>query len=197
MVKQQYSMKKHTIIILSVICSMLVSHGVAARSPNQKRSLSSCAGFISYEAIGTLLDNYETTYSQIARSFSIGTSVEEREIYALLISNNPDIESAEPEIRIIGAIHGDECQSVETVLEIIEWLLSSYGDDSFVSNLVDETEILFVPLVNPDGYSSSAAQRENANLVDLNRNFGFAWFIGGSSPFSEPEARAIVCYLST
>ena len=107
------------------------------------------------------------------------------------MSAEPLVESAEPEIRIVGGIHGNECMSVDIVLEIIEMLVTGYGDDPSITELLDSSEIVFVPLANPDGYSRTPARRSNAKGVDINRNFGFAWLGEGESPFSEPETDAI------
>ena len=57
--------------------------------------------------------------------------------------------------------------------------------------------IWIVPALNPDGLDKS--QRQNANGVDLNRNYGVSnWvldktttFYSGPYPFSEPETRAV------
>ena len=92
---------------------------------------------------------------------------------------------------IIGSIHGNECMGAALVLETIEWLLDGYGDDDLATELIDGTEIVFVPLVNPDGYADEPAHRGNANGVDLNRNLGFAWLEEGDGPFSEPETQAL------
>ncbi len=155
------------------------------------KSLGSCQGFTSHAEIGELLQAWEQTHPQIARAGTIGESVEGREIWSLLVSADPDQQSAEPELRVIGTIHGDECMSVEVVLETIAWILDGYGDDPLASDLVDGAELLFVPLVNPDGYSGEEASRRNAHGIDLNRNLGFGWLDEGERPFSEPETVAL------
>jgi hypothetical protein len=170
---------------------ILLPISAPAKIPYAKRSLTSCSGFISNDEIGKLFAAYEAQLPELARAFSIGTSVDGREIWALVLSANPAEESAEPEIRIVGGIHGNECMSVELVVELAEHVIGSYGDDSFFSEIVDRTQITFVPVVNPDGYSTDTASRENANGIDLNRNFGFAWIGHGPSPFSEPEVKAL------
>jgi zinc carboxypeptidase/carboxypeptidase family protein len=162
-----------------------------AKDPLTPRSLFSCSQFTSNDEIGILLESYEDTHPDIARAFIVGESVKKRPMWAMRISADPETESAEPEIRIIGTIHGNECMSAHVVLETIDWLLDGYGDDPFISDLIDGAEIVLVPLVNPDGYSSAMASRGNAHGVDLNRNFGFAWINEGPSSFSEPESQAI------
>lgn len=168
-----------------------IAADASAKIPDPARALTSCAAFTSYDELGPLLESYEASYPDIARAFSAGKSVQGRDIWGLVISNDPGAESDEPEIRIVGAHHGDECISVDLVLAIAEWLATSYGDDAFASDLVDNAELVLVPLVNPDGYSSRPAVRENVNGVDINRNYHFAWFGNGAAPFSEPETRAV------
>ncbi|MBW2278959.1 MAG: carboxypeptidase regulatory-like domain-containing protein, partial [Deltaproteobacteria bacterium] len=174
---------------LLLITAFVVAPDASAKF--KKKSLNSCAAFTTHEEIGDLLAGYAETYPEIARSFVVGTSVDGREMWALRLSADPDEESVEPEIRIIGSTHGDECIGADTVLEIIEWLVTGYGDEQLPSDLIDGTDILFVPLINPDGYVDDPAHRENSNGVDLNRNMGFAWNGGGDYPFSEPETIAL------
>ncbi|MBN2342134.1 MAG: carboxypeptidase regulatory-like domain-containing protein [Deltaproteobacteria bacterium] len=139
-----------------------------------------------------LLRQYAQSYPEIAVLVEVGESVSSRAITGLRVSAQPDEEEAEPEIRIIGGIHGNECQSVEEVLLIIEWLLAGYQTDAQLTSFIDGVEFLLIPLVNPDGFSSSPPTRTNANYVDLNRNFGFGWSQQSVfEPFSEPESRAI------
>jgi hypothetical protein len=99
-------------------------------------------------------------------------------------------------------------------------LLESYGTDPETTYLVNEREMFFVPVVNPDGYvrnqttnpAGGGMWRKNRRNngggvygVDLNRNYGYYWGYNnqGSSPtpssdtyrgpaaFSEPETSAI------
>jgi hypothetical protein len=190
------SMIRHGLVALGVWLILSTSSNEAAaqfgqREPHQR----SCASFTSHDEIGRRLTEYQQRYPQIARAFTIGTSVQGRQLWALQISAEPDRQSAEPEVRIIGAIHGNECLSAEMVLQIARWLTESYGQDPFVTAVVDGMELVLVPLLNPDGYSGPTAQRTNARGVDLNRNLGFAWVGGnsleGPSPFSEPETQAL------
>jgi carboxypeptidase D len=182
-------MSRAITVILAV--AILAWAGPAAAKSPEPRALSSCASFSSHGEIGALLAQWADDHPAIARVSSLGTSVLGREIWAIEISDEPEIADAEPGLRIIGAIHGNECISAEIVLEIGGWLLDGYGSDALATSLIDGAHLLLVPLVNPDGYSSPGASRENANGVDLNRNLGFGWIDEGPRPFSEPETRAL------
>jgi hypothetical protein len=72
-----------------------------------------------------------------------------------------DIES-KGKVLLVGGIHGDEYSSVSIVFKWLKTL------DQFHSGLFDW---YVIPLLNPDGLLHQKAQRQNANGVDLNRNF--------------------------
>lgn len=65
-------------------------------------------------------------------------------------------------ILVMGGIHGDEYSSVSIMFRWMELLLSQQGTDFHWR---------FLPLTNPDGLLAHRAMRQNANGVDLNRNF--------------------------
>ena len=86
-------------------------------------------------------------------------------------------------ILVIGVFHGDEPQG--------KFLIENYLKNN-------ESSLLFIPCLNPDGMS--AGVRTNSNGVDLNRNFPTEnWelterneFFGGEKPASEIETQFVV-----
>ncbi len=69
-------------------------------------------------------------------------------------------------ILIMGGIHGDEYSSISIMfkwMDLLEQRLQFDGEDPFFWR--------FIPLANPDGLLEGQAVRQNANGVDLNRNF--------------------------
>ena len=90
-----------------------------------------------------------------------------------------------------GGLHGNEAATTE----FVKWLARRYvrGESLLNQFPVDEVEIDFLPLANPDG--GAANDRYNARGVNLNRNFGVLWGLSrenpGQSEFSEPETKAI------
>ncbi|HQP04802.1 MAG TPA: M14 family zinc carboxypeptidase [Bacteroidales bacterium] len=100
-------------------------------------------------------------------------------ILSLIISDN--VNAAEPEPRFFwtGTMHGDEITGYIMLLRFADYLLNNYGDDTQITNLVNNSVIYINPLSNPDGtfygFSDgsdvSGSRRYNINDVDLNRNF--------------------------
>jgi len=145
-----------------------------------------------YHSYGELTSDmaaWASTYSDITELVSIGTSVLGRDIWAIKITDNPEVEEAEPEIQWIGAHHGDETISSEVCYCMAEYLLENYGSDPQVTWLVNEREIWIIPMFNPDGFE--AGSRYNGNGTDLNRNYLCPCGCNGGSSFSEPETQAL------
>jgi hypothetical protein len=148
------------------------------------------AVWTTYAQMASALQQIAANYPGIARLVSIGKSVENRDLWALCVSANVNVEEAEPEVRVVGAHHGNEKMSAELCLDLAQDLTQLYGTDSQITALVDSLEIWIVPIVNPDGYEANS--RYNAHSVDINRNYGYMWETGGgSAAFSEPEPRAM------
>jgi hypothetical protein len=122
-----------------------------------------------YATLTDELNTYAELYPEICRLYSLGQSVEGRELWAVLISDNPDDEEDEPEFKYVSTMHGNEPLGTEICLYFIDLLLTGYGTDERITNLVDSTAIWIVPLMNPDGLERNT--RANANGFDLNRNF--------------------------
>ena len=122
-----------------------------------------------YAAVQAMLEDYEERYPALCRLHALGNSVQGRTLWALRITDHPDIEEDEPAFKYISTIHGDEPVGTEMCLYFIDRLLSDYALDLRIRQLVDETDIWIVPLMNPDGLE--LGQRYNASFLDLNRSF--------------------------
>lgn len=170
----------------------------------------------SYRELAAELKSLAASYPTLARLYVPGRSLENRNIYALKISDNPGLSEDEPGIALLGGHHAREWISVEVPLLIGRYLLENYQREDRVRDLVNSAEIWIVPLVNPDGLEYSILNyrlwRKNRRLnqdgsygVDLNRNYSYQWAydnIGssqepssavfrGTGPFSEPETEGI------
>ncbi len=122
-----------------------------------------------YDTLTDELSVYAESHPDICRLYTLGQSVQGRELWALLISDNPDEEEDEPEFKYVSTMHGDENLCTEMSLYFIDLLLTEYGTNDRITHIIDNTAIWIVPLMNPDGRESG--RRQNANGIDLNRNF--------------------------
>jgi len=127
------------------------------------------SGYHNYAELTQFLQDLTSTYPNLTRLISLGQSVQGRELWAIHISDNPNIEEDEPEFKYISTIHGDEPVGTELCLFFAEYLLQNYSTNTRIKNVVDEVSIWIVPLMNPDG--REMVTRRNANSVDLNRSF--------------------------
>ncbi|NNF74509.1 MAG: T9SS type A sorting domain-containing protein [Flavobacteriaceae bacterium] len=124
------------------------------------------------------MNYFATTYPSICTLETIGTTVNGRSLFVLKISDNVSTDEAEPEFFYSSSMHGDELAGFPLMIRLIDYLLTNYGSDAEVDNLVNTTEIFICPNANPDGsYDGgnsniiSNPTRANANGQDLNRNY--------------------------
>lgn len=143
-------------------------------SIQQLRSWTSYPTYTSYESI---MDQFVIDHPNLCRLVNIGTLASGRKLLLIKISDNPDDKENEPQFLYTSTMHGDETAGYIGMLNYIDYLLTNYGTDPRVTNLVNNMEIWVNPLANPDGtYAGgnstvSGATRFNANNIDLNRNY--------------------------
>lgn len=130
-----------------------------------------------YDAYVNLMNQFQSNYPQICKVIDAGNTVQGRKILFVKISDNVDQKEAEPQFMYTSSMHGDELTGYVLMLRLIDSLLTSYGNDTRITNMINNAEIWINPLANPDGtYRSgnntvSGATRYNFNNYDLNRNF--------------------------
>ncbi len=184
-------------------------------------TLGSMGGYFTYAEFLGHLDNMTTKYPNLITSklpIDTFTSHEGRPIYWIKISDNPTMDETEPEVLYTSIHHAREPASLSQLIFYMYYLLENYTSNSHVKYLVDNTEMYFVPMINPDGYiynettnpGGGGMWRKNRRNhgdgtygVDLNRNYAYEWgglgtssstnsdIYRGSFAFSEPETQAI------
>lgn len=145
----------------------------------------------SYQEIVNLADSLAQHFPGICKKYLFGTSVLGRELGALKISDNPNVDETEAEVMFDAGIHGDETICSEIVIRFARKLCLSYNNDPDITELINSREIWLFYMVNPDGRVSMS--RYNHNGVDLNRDAGYMWNQEGSSTgaFSQVESKAL------
>jgi carboxypeptidase T len=181
-------------------------------------------GYHSYTEMAADVAAVAAAHPDIVSRFSIGKSYQGRDLWAVKISDNVNVDEAEPEVMFDGGHHADEHMSTEMTLHILHWLVDGYGVDPRITAIVDSREIWIVFMVNPDGveYDISGGRFHNWRKnrqptpgtssigTDLNRNYGYRWGGGGrtsanpadityrgTAAFSTPEDRAMRAFLAS
>ena len=150
-------------------------------------------GYPSFKQVEKNLKAYVALNPKIAKMFSIGKSVEGRDLWVVKISDNVNVDEVEPEFKYISSMHGDEITGRELTQFLIRDIIQGYGKDKRITDLVNNTEIFIMPSMNPDG--SEKRQRANARRQDLNRNFP-EWTRGdvNSQTSRQPETKAVMTF---
>jgi hypothetical protein len=152
--------------------------------------------YYTYPEVVAELPQIESDHSAIAKTFSLGTSYESRNIPAIKISDNVGTDESEPEVFICAMHHAREAATLNVAMYMINYLTDNYGSNSAVTDAVNNLEIYIIPVVNPDGkvYDDSGGTSGNGRNwrksrqpcsggigTDLNRNYSYGWGGSGSS----------------
>ncbi|HEY8059600.1 MAG TPA: M14 family zinc carboxypeptidase, partial [Acidimicrobiales bacterium] len=152
-------------------------------------------GYHSYTELTSEIAAVAAAHPDIVSVFSIGKSYKGRELWMAKVSDNVNVDEAEPEVMFDGTIHADEHMGVEMTLRIFHWLVDGYGLTPRITNIVDSREVYILFLANPDGaeydiwggkYHFWRKNRQptpgsSAIGTDLNRNYGYKWGGGGNT----------------
>ena len=122
-------------------------------------------------------------YSSIAKPFILGSSVRGQPLVGLRMSERVREERRlmKPMVRLVANIQGNEALGREVLLQLARHLVSGYGQDERITELLNQTDISILPSLNPDGYDrategecSGTGKKSGANNeenVDINRDF--------------------------
>jgi len=177
------------------------------------------ATYRTWNEFNKFIDDLVKDYPHLVTKQAIGTSLQKRKFYGITITSKNN----HPKVGIVynGGQHAREWISPMTNAYIAYELVTKYGVDSKITQLVDEIEWNIIPIVNPDGYvytwETDRMWRKNRRInenswfgclgVDTNRNWAYQWNKGGSSgntcaddyhgtgPFSEPEETSLAQFI--
>jgi hypothetical protein len=131
-------------------------------------------GYRNLVDFGTDIDALVARNGDIAKKISIGKSLEGRDLTGIEIGR--DVNAAEdgrPVFLMFGVHHAREWPSAEMPMEFAIDLVDNYGKDTDdgkrITDLLDRSRVIVVPVSNPDGYKAS---RESSDMFG---DFGI-WF---------------------
>jgi len=148
-----------------------------------------------------------------------------RNIFGVRLFDRNGAPNRQPLYRVFwtGQIHAREWIAGATVQYLVNQIIEGVKGDSLVRGILNRTEIIVLPIINPDGYvyswinSTTRQWRKNRRPppsgstcfgVDENRNFNDHWGQGGSSTdpcsdtyrgpsvASEPEVQTVQRYFA-
>ncbi|KAM6152623.1 carboxypeptidase A5 isoform 2-T2 [Erethizon dorsatum] len=188
-----------------------------ARRLERSTSSFSYSSYHTLEEIYSWIDNFVTEHSDVVSKIHIGNSFENRSILVLKFSTGG---SQRPAIWIDTGIHSREWITHATGIWTAKKIVSEYGKDGILTNILKAMDIFIELVTNPDGFafthSMNRLWRKNKSSrpgafcigVDLNRNWKSGFGGNGSnsnpcsetyrgpSPQSEPEVAAIVDFIT-
>lgn len=163
-----------------------------------------------YERLSSILKDYSVKYPTKTFLYSIGKSVEKRDLWVMAISaNQPQTHlTLRPEVKVVGNLHGNTFPSGEVLLSFIDHLLVNPTADPSVDYILRNIRIHILVSINPDGVeqalnsfspatSSCSTEiqigRNNSNNYDLNRNFPDRAYCNRAA--RQPETEAIINWM--
>ncbi len=175
--------------------------------------------FHNYERTKAALAALAAARPDLATAFSMGNSLEGRDLAGLRLTSSKRPEKDLPAVVFFGTHHAREHLSTEVPLLLAKTLIERASEPE-IAKLLAERVVYIVPMINPDGVEKDLLGdryhlwRKNARPngdgtmgVDLNRNYSYGWGGGGASrnpssetyrgpaPFSEPETQAVRAFV--
>ena len=192
-------------------------------------TLGSCGGFSTIDQCYAHLDNMAALFPDlitVKQPVSTTNTINGLPVYYVKISDNPNETENEPQVLYTGMHHAREPIGMQHLLYFMYYLLENYSTNEEVRQIVDNTELYIVPIMNVDGYQYNINTQPNGGGmwrknrrnngdgsygVDLNRNYGFFWGYDdegsspfpsddtyrGTDPFSEPETQIMKEFCET
>ena len=107
-----------------------------------------------YEEHTMLLRKWAAAYPGLVEMYSVGKSLEGRDIWQITITNKKTGKDTDkPAFLLESGRHAGEITGIETTLYFINHVLSNYGKDAAITKLVDTKAIYAKPSNDPDGNS--------------------------------------------
>ena len=121
-------------------------------------------GFYTYDEMISEIDDMYTQYPTLISQRTdlkdnnyngtphIHETYEGRFLQMVKISDNPNVDEDEPQILYTALHHAREPGSMQQLIFFMWYLLENYDSNEIIKQIIDNSELYFVPCVNPDGY---------------------------------------------
>jgi hypothetical protein len=144
--------------------------------------------FTSYHSVADIaayLSGVAAAAPEVVKALTLGQSTRGRAIpYAVI---NATCQPTPPAVLLVGTHHGDEWSSTEAPLASVDYLLRGGSE---VRALLRSYAFYVLPVLNVDGHEATPPTRENADGVDLNRDYAYPER-SESTAFKEKETQLI------
>lgn len=212
----------YLVMILFLTSSIISFPGLSQTDVFNNDHLSDSYHYFTYQEMTDLFHSLSQNHSDIMSLESIGKTYEQRDIWLVKLSDNAEINENEPGVLLMGAHHGNEKPSFETLIYFIKHIVENYDkentdddqdgqinedhidgfdndDDGLIDEdpsedrvreVIDNTQIFLIPMVNPDGVEANSRKNCAPNYgayglnkeitsygVNLNRNYGYKWYL--------------------
>jgi hypothetical protein len=185
-------LKKGLVIGIFFLFLVTVYHPSATSTQNMTSEKNNNNVYYTYDELTSLLIYLQSKYPNIFSIEILGKTNEGRDLWLVKISDNVTMDEAEPAVLYSGGIHGNEDPGYQVVIyslkAIVENYTHVYVNESFtnrIRNIVNTTELYFIPMLNPDGIEAHTRKNRRLNDcplgktlllgVDIHRNFDFNW----------------------
>ena len=145
-------------------------------------------------------------YKNLVKITSIGKSVQNKDLMTIVVTNDVNVRPAlKPMFKYVANIHGNEALGRHLLLVLAQYLCENYGSDQRVTRILNTTQIHLLPSMNPDGFEMAKegdcfgagrqSGRNNANNVDLNRDFPDQFVNEYPKHKPQPETLAVMTWI--
>lgn len=136
-------------------------------------------GYQNYQKIIAQIRQWHEEAPEITSVGTYGKTSRGQDIYYLRVGKN-----GAPKVMITACIHGNESLCTSVLMAYVGTILSKYGKDKEITDLLDTRNIYFIPVCSPDSYPHS----RHVDGVDPNRDFPTR---GNPSKRSVPPVQAL------
>ena len=141
----------------------------------------SMGGFLTLTELYQELDDMASLYPNlisVKAPVSTFLTHENRPLYWVRMSDNPNTDETEPEVLYTAIHHAREPEAMQQLVYYMWYMLENYATNTEVQGILDNTELYFIPMVNPDGYQHNVDNDPNGGGMHRKNKRN----VGGSNP---------------